>query len=110
MNTAIVLTAGFTWSGMLAPTLALGGLGLLFGVLLAVANRFFSVQADPKQLKIRENLPGANCGGCGFPGCDAFAKAVAEGKAPPMAARYPMRSRRRLWQRLWVWSRTMWNR
>ena len=83
MNTAIVLTAGFTWSGILAPTLALGGLGLLFGVLLAVANRFFSVQADPKQLKIRENLPGANCGGCGFPGCDAFAKAVAEGKAPP---------------------------
>ena len=38
MNTAIVLTAGFTWSGLLAPTLALGGLGLLFGVLLAVAN------------------------------------------------------------------------
>lgn len=44
MNTAIVLTAGFTWSGILAPTLALGGLGLLFGVLLAVANRIACYQ------------------------------------------------------------------
>ena len=67
---------------ILIPTAILGGLGLLFGCLLAVANKFFSVEADPRQLKIREVLPGANCGGCGFPGCDAFAKAVAEGKAP----------------------------
>ena len=72
----------FTLQNILAPALSLAALGLLFGVLLAVANKFFSVEVDPKQLKIRETLPGANCGGCGHPGCDAFAKAVAEGKAP----------------------------
>jgi len=60
----------------------LGGLGLGFGLLLGLASKFFSVEKDPRIDQIRENLPGANCGGCGYPGCDAFAAAVAEGKAP----------------------------
>lgn len=61
------------------PVAALGGLGLLLGLGLAVASKLLAVKTDPNIEKIRELLPGANCGGCGFPGCDGFAKAVAEG-------------------------------
>lgn len=62
------------------PVAALGGLGLVMGLGLAIASKIFAVQVDPNIEKIRDLLPGANCGGCGFPGCDGFAKAVAEGE------------------------------
>lgn len=64
------------------PVIGLGGLGLVFGAGLAYASQKFKVEIDPKVATIRELLPGANCGGCGVPGCDSFAKAVAEGTAP----------------------------
>ncbi|RKD33195.1 RnfABCDGE type electron transport complex subunit B [Thermohalobacter berrensis] len=67
---------------ILYPILSLGGLGLLFGAGLAIASKVFAVEVDPKVEKIRAALPGANCGACGYPGCDGFANAVAEGKAP----------------------------
>lgn len=56
-------------------------LGGLFGGLLALADRFFKVEKDEREDKIRENLPGANCGGCGFAGCDALAAAIVKGEA-----------------------------
>ncbi|NLL69541.1 MAG: Fe-S cluster domain-containing protein [Epulopiscium sp.] len=64
---------------------SIGGLGLLFGVGLGYASKKFAVPVDPKIPLIRDVLPGANCGGCGYAGCDAFAKAVAEGNASPDA-------------------------
>ncbi len=64
------------------PVLSLGGMGLLFGAGLAYASKKFGVEVDPKLMLIRDALPGANCGGCGVPGCDSFAKLVYEGKAP----------------------------
>ena len=70
---------------ILYAVLVLGGMGLLFGLLLTVASRFFAVPANPKRDAIREVLPGANCGGCGYPGCDACADAIAAGKAEPNA-------------------------
>jgi len=54
-------------------------LGGAFGAGLFVASRFFSVEVDPRAEKIAEILPGANCGGCSFGGCAAYAKAVAAG-------------------------------
>ncbi|MDD3242903.1 MAG: 4Fe-4S binding protein [Eubacteriales bacterium] len=66
----------------LIPAAIIGGLGLVFGVLLAVASRFFSIQGDPRIDQVRECLPGANCGSCGFPGCDGLAKAIVESGAP----------------------------
>ena len=59
----------------------LGGLGLLFGLILAVASKVFYVETDPRLEKLTEALPGANCGGCGYAGCNAYAQAVLEGKA-----------------------------
>ena len=62
--------------------LVLGGMGALFGILLTVASKVFAVPANPKRDAVREILPGANCGGCGFPGCDGCADAIISGKAP----------------------------
>ncbi len=62
--------------------LSLGGMGLVFGAGLAFASQKFAVEVDPRAIRILDALPGANCGGCGFPGCAGFANAVVEGNAP----------------------------
>lgn len=67
---------------MLQATLALGIAGLVFGALLALAAQKFKVEVDPKVEEILSVLPGANCGGCGYPGCSGLASAIAAGKAP----------------------------
>jgi electron transport complex protein RnfB len=59
-----------------------GGIGILCGLLLAVAAKLFHIDVDQKVIDIRAALPGANCGGCGFAGCDAMAAAIASGQAP----------------------------
>lgn len=59
------------------------GLGALMGAMLAAASRAFAVKTDPRIDAVRSNLPGANCGGCGFAGCSAFAEALVEGRAAP---------------------------
>ena len=60
----------------------LGGLGLIFGLVLAAASKVFYVETDPRLEKLNECLPGANCGGCGFAGCGGYAEAVLKGEAP----------------------------
>ena len=60
----------------------LGGLGLIFGLVLAAASKVFYVETDPRLEKLNECLPGANCGGCGYPGCGGYAEAVLNGEAP----------------------------
>lgn len=52
------------------------GLGFAAAVLLALASRVFFVKEDPRVTAALEILPGANCGGCGFAGCEGYAKAV----------------------------------
>lgn len=65
---------------LLSASLSLGGLGLLFGVTLGFASKKFAVEEDPKIGQVRAVLPGANCGGCGYPGCDACAAAMVAGE------------------------------
>ena len=60
----------------------LGGLGLIFGAVLAIASKVFYVETDPRLDKLNECLPGANCGGCGYAGCGGYAEAVLNGEAP----------------------------
>lgn len=62
---------------------ALAGLGLLFGILITFASKKFEVEKDDRVERILEVLPNGNCGGCGFAGCQAYAKAVADGNAAP---------------------------
>ena len=56
---ALVVCAGFTAS-----------------LLLVIASHAFYVPVDERVSEVREILPGANCGGCGFAGCDDYANAV----------------------------------
>ncbi len=57
------------------------GLGVLFGVLLAIASKVFHVESDPRIEQVQECLPGANCGGCGFAGCGDLAERIVKGEA-----------------------------
>ena len=61
--------------------LVLAAVAFLFGLLLAVAAKKFAVEKDPRIDAIAENLAGANCGGCGYSGCGAYAKAIVDGEA-----------------------------
>ena len=49
---------------------------------LAIADKYLSVQEDPRIGMVTAALPGANCGGCGFAGCDGYARALVAGTAP----------------------------
>ncbi|MGE4354410.1 MAG: RnfABCDGE type electron transport complex subunit B [Oscillospiraceae bacterium] len=64
------------------PLIVLGIMGAAFGLLLAVASKVFAVQVDERQEFVVDALPGANCGGCGYAGCSAYAAAVVAGEAP----------------------------
>jgi RnfABCDGE-type electron transport complex B subunit len=64
---------------ILIPVLLLTGIALLCAILLTVANVFFGIKEDEKYLAIRDCLPGANCGACGYSGCDSYAKALCDG-------------------------------
>jgi Na+-translocating ferredoxin:NAD+ oxidoreductase RNF subunit RnfB len=52
-------------------------LAFVLGLALGFFREFFAVPKDPLVDQVRDALPGANCGACGFPGCDAYAAAVA---------------------------------
>lgn len=56
----------------------IGGIGLILGVGLTYAGKVFAVTVDERVVQVREVLPGANCGACGFTGCDNYADAVVE--------------------------------
>lgn len=61
---------------IISAVLVVGITGLIFGCILALASVIFAVKKDERIDKIAEILPGANCGGCGFAGCSAYAAAV----------------------------------
>ena len=69
------------FADLLMPVAVVGGLSLIFGLALGCFGKIFFVKEDERALAVRDVLSGANCGACGFPGCDGFAKGVAEGKA-----------------------------
>ncbi len=66
---------------MVTALIFMGGLGAAAALLLGVASRAFYVKEDPLIGEVENALPGANCGGCGFPGCRAAAEAIVAGKA-----------------------------
>lgn len=57
-----------------------GAIGLICSVILVLAAKFMSVEKDEKEEKLRAALPGANCGACGYTGCDGYAAALACGE------------------------------
>ena len=68
---------------MVGGLVVMGLLGAVVGVCLALASKIFYVYVDPRIEAVEEALPGANCGGCGLPGCSANAEAIVKGINPP---------------------------
>ena len=66
---------------LLYTVLTLCVLGILAALILYFVAQKFKVEEDPRIDEVEKMLPGANCGGCGFPGCDGYAAAVAKGEA-----------------------------
>ncbi|MCQ2170620.1 MAG: RnfABCDGE type electron transport complex subunit B [Bacteroidales bacterium] len=64
----------------------LAGLGLLLSLLLFFVAKKFKVEEDPRIDEIEKVMPGANCGGCGYAGCRAFADTAV--KAPNLDKHY----------------------
>ncbi len=59
------------------------GMGMTFGIILALAYRFLRVEEDPRIDTVEGLLPGTNCGACGEPGCRAFAEQLVARKVQP---------------------------
>ena len=59
--------------------LILGGIGLSFGVILAISSKIFYVKVDTRVEDIKKILPNYNCGACGYAGCSSFAEAIVKG-------------------------------
>lgn len=81
MSCLIVASAGVNPLTILWSLLVLLVLAAIFGFVLAVLGKKLAVHEDERIGQVREHLSGANCGGCGYAGCDAFAKAIVEGTA-----------------------------
>ena len=63
-------------TSILTALLVVAVVGFTAAVVLVLASHFFAVKVDERESKIRACLPGANCGACGFAGCDSYAKAL----------------------------------
>ena len=66
---------------ILTPIMIVSAIGLLAGVILAVASIVMAVPKDEKAEALEEVLPGANCGACGYSGCSGYAAALSKGEA-----------------------------
>ena len=69
-------------TAIILAAVVVGGTGLIIAILLGIASEKFKVPVDEKEVAIRAELPGNNCGGCGYAGCDGLAAAIAAGEAP----------------------------
>ena len=69
-------------TAIIFAAVVVGGVGILIGFFLGVSGEKFKVEVDEKEVAILGELPGNNCGGCGYAGCDGLAKAIANGEAP----------------------------
>lgn len=67
----------------LLAVLILGGVGLAFAIMIAVAHSRLRVWEDPRIDAVAGMLPGVNCGACGLPGCRGFAEKAVAGEIQP---------------------------
>lgn len=67
---------------IIVAALVVGCVGIILGFFLGVSGEKFKVEVDPREEAILGELPGNNCGGCGYAGCSGLAAAIAKGEAP----------------------------
>lgn len=64
---------------IILPIIIVSGIGLLAGLILSISSLLMAVKVDDKKESIKAVLPGANCGACGYAGCDSYAEALSKG-------------------------------
>ena len=72
-------------TNVLIAVAIVGVTGLVLAVALAIVSELMKVPVDEKEEAVREALPGANCGACGFSGCSGYAAALAKGETTDTA-------------------------
>ena len=70
-------------NSIVIPIILVVAIGFVAAAILAFASKVFAVEVDETAVAIREILPGANCGGCGYAGCDDYANALAADHSLP---------------------------
>ena len=68
------------FESVIVALIVLAIIALICAIILTLAATFFAVKENEKVVAVRDCLPGANCGACGFSGCDGYAKALGEGQ------------------------------
>ncbi|NLW65280.1 MAG: ferredoxin, partial [Clostridiales bacterium] len=63
-------------NGIMIAILSVTVIGIICAVMLAVASKIMEVKEDERFPAVRDCLPGANCGACGYAGCDGYARAL----------------------------------
>jgi len=71
-------------NAVLYAVLCVTAIGIICAVVLVIASIFMHVRENENEEKVRGLLPGANCGACGYAGCDGYAKALAENESTPV--------------------------
>ncbi|MBQ1684831.1 MAG: hypothetical protein II072_04930, partial [Clostridia bacterium] len=71
------------WTAIIIAGAIMGGLAIIFAIILGIADKKFAVEIDSRVPAIAECLGGANCGACGYAGCSALAEAIVRGDAAP---------------------------
>lgn len=66
---------------IITPVIIMSVMGGVFAFLLGIVSKLTYIPVDERVTKVREALPGANCGACGYPGCDGCASAIVAGEA-----------------------------
>ena len=69
-------------TAIIVAALVVGCVGIILGFFLGVSGEKFKVEVDPREEAVLGELPGNNCGGCGYAGCSGLAAAIAKGEAP----------------------------
>ncbi|MFV0254920.1 MAG: (Fe-S)-binding protein [Erysipelotrichaceae bacterium] len=70
---------------MLEASIVMVSLGIILGLGLGLAHKFFGVEVDERLEETVELLPGFNCGGCGYAGCQAFAECILKGEVKSLS-------------------------
>lgn len=65
--------------GIINAIWVLAATGAMCAIMLILASKYMKVEVDKKFEQVRACLPGANCGACGYAGCDGYAAALCDG-------------------------------
>ena len=73
------------FNSIIVPVISLGSVALALGLIIVFISKKFYVKEDPLVGTVHELLPGVNCGACGYPGCEAFAKELVKTRDSSMS-------------------------